>query len=125
MKQNIVGLIYTGERVDELQELTRYRAPAALPMVGRYRLIDFILSSMIHSDIKNIGIIVQKNYHSLMDHLGSGREWNLHGKRSGLTILPPYMGRDNVGGMYDGMLDALHSNMNFLRRAIFSVDSAM
>jgi len=117
MKQDIVGLIYTGERVDELQELTRYRAPAALPMVGRYRLIDFILSSMIHSGIKNIGIIMQKNYHSLMDHLGSGREWNLHGKRSGLTILPPYMSRENVG-LYDGLLDALHTNIGFMRRSV-------
>lgn len=116
MKQEIVGLIYTGERVDELQELTRYRAAAALPMAGRYRMIDFVLSSMIHSGIKNIGIIMQKNYHSLMDHLGSGREWNLHGKRSGLTILPPYMSREKVG-VYEGLLDALHTNMAFLRRS--------
>lgn len=117
MKKDIVGLIYTGERVDELQELTRYRAAAALPMVGRYRLIDFTMASMIHSGIKNIGIIMQKNYHSLLDHLGSGREWNLHGKRSGLTILPPYMARDNVG-LYEGLLDALHTNMAFLRRSV-------
>ena len=117
MKQDIVGLIYTGERADDLQELTRYRAAAALPMAGRYRLIDFSLANMIHSGIKNIGIITQKNYHSLMDHLGSGREWNLHGKRSGLTILPPYMSRENVG-VYDGLLDALHTNMNFMRRSV-------
>ena len=117
MKQDIVGMIYTGERVDELQDLTRYRAAAALPMVGRYRLIDFTLANMIHSGIKNIGIIMQKNYHSLMDHLGSGREWDLHGKRSGLTILPPYMSRENVG-VYEGLLDALHTNMNFMRRSV-------
>ena len=116
MKQDIVGLIYTGERVDELQELARFRAAAALPMVGRYRLIDFTLSSMIHSGIKNIGIIMQKNYHSLMDHLGSGREWNLHGKRSGLTILPPYMSRENVG-VYEGLLDAMHTNIGFMRKS--------
>ena len=116
MKQDIVGLIYTGERVDELQQLTRHRAAAALPMVSRYRLIDFILSSMIHSGIKNIGVIMQKNYHSLMDHLGSGREWNLHGKRSGLTILPPMMSMENVG-VYNGLLDALHSNIAFMRRS--------
>ena len=116
MKKNIVGLIYTGERVDELKELTRYRSAAAMPMLGRYRMIDFIMSVMIHSGIKNIGIIMQKNYHSLMDHLGSGREWNLHGKRSGLTILPPYMTGERVG-VYEGLLDAMHSNLNFLRRS--------
>ncbi len=116
MKNNIVGLIYTGERMDELRDLTRYRAVAALPIMGRYRLIDFLLSSMIHSNIHNIGIIMQKNYHSLMDHLGSGREWDLHGKRSGMTILPPNMSRDNVG-VYEGLLDALRSNIGFLRRS--------
>lgn len=117
MKHNIVGLIYTGERNDELRELTRYRSVAALPMLGRYRMIDFMLSNMIHSGVRNIGIIMQKNYHSLMDHLGSGREWDLHGKRSGLTILPPYMSRENVG-VYEGLLDALHSNTSFLRRSV-------
>ncbi|MHC1786655.1 MAG: glucose-1-phosphate adenylyltransferase subunit GlgD [Christensenellales bacterium] len=116
MKRDIVGLIYTGERIDELRELTRVRAVAALPMLGRYRMIDFLLSSMIHSDIENIGIIMQKNYHSLMDHLGSGREWDLHGKRSGMTILPPYMSHDNIG-VYEGLLDALRSNISFLRKS--------
>lgn len=116
MKKDIVGLIYTGERIDELRDLTRTRAVAALPMLGRYRLIDFLLSSMIHSDIHNIGIITQKNYHSLMDHLGSGREWDLHGKRSGMTILPPYMSSENMG-IYEGLLDALRSNTDFLRRS--------
>ncbi len=116
MKNDIVGLIYTGERIDALRDLTRMRSVAALPMLGRYRLVDFMLANMIHSGVHNIGIIMQKNYHSLMDHLGSGREWDLHGKRAGLTILPPYMSRENVG-IYEGLLDALHSNISFLRRS--------
>ncbi len=116
MKNNIVGLIYTGERIDELRDLTRVRAVAALPMMGRYRLIDFLLANMIHSGMHNIGIIMQKNYNSLMDHLGSGRDWDLHGKRNGMTILPPNMSRDNVG-VYEGLLDALRSNIGFLRRS--------
>ncbi len=116
MKKKMVGLIYTGEHINQLRDLTRTRAVAALPMIGRYRMIDFPLASMIHSGIKNIGIVMQKNYHSLMDHLGSGREWDLHGKRSGMTILPPYMTYDNVG-VYEGLLDALRSNINFLRRS--------
>ncbi len=116
MKNDIVGLIYTGENIDALRDLIKVRSVAALPMLGRYRLIDFMLSNMIHSDMHNVGIIMQKNYHSLIDHLGSGREWDLHGKRSGMTILPPYMSRENVG-IYEGLLDALHSNLSFLRRS--------
>ena len=116
MKSNIVGLIFTGDRIEDLRDLIRNRSVAALPMLGRYRLIDFLLSNMIHSGIHNIGIIMQSNYHSLMDHIGSGREWDLHGKRSGVTILPPYV-TNARGGVYEGMLDALHSNLSFLRRS--------
>ena len=111
--KDVMGLIYTGENDIHLGELTSVRAVAALPIAGRYRVIDFQLSSMTHTGIKRVGIITQKNYQSLMDHLGSGREWDLHGK-VGLQILPPFVTRDNQG-MYDGLLDSLKSNLNFLR----------
>ena len=68
---------------------------------------------MTHTGIKRVGIITQKNYQSLMDHLGSGREWDLHGK-VGMHILPPFVTRDNQG-MYDGLLDSLKGNLDFLR----------
>ncbi len=111
--KDVMGLIYTGENDIHLGELTSQRAVAALPIAGRYRVIDFQLSSMVHSGIKNVGIITQKNYSSLMDHIGSGREWDLHGKQ-GLVILPPFLTRENMG-VYSGLLDALKSNTNFLR----------
>ena len=111
--KDVMGLIYTGENDIHLGELTSVRAVAALPIAGRYRVIDFQLSSMVHSGIKRVGVITQKNYQSLMDHLGSGREWDLHGK-VGLHILPPFVTRDNQG-VYDGLLDSLKSNLDFLR----------
>lgn len=114
--KNVMGIIYTGEKDSFLRELTLLRAIAAVPVAGRYRVIDFIVSGMVNSGIRNVGVIMQKNYHSLMDHLGSGKEWDLHGKNDGLYILPPFLTRDNVG-VYKGSLDALHSNMNYLRRS--------
>ena len=113
--KDVMGLIYTGENDIHLGELTSQRAVAAMPIAGRYRVIDFQLSSMVHTGIKNVGIIAQKNYSSLMDHVGSGREWDLHGKQ-GMVILPPYLTRDNMG-VYSGLLDALKSNTNFLQRS--------
>lgn len=113
--KDIMGLIYTGERDAQLKELTTTRAVAAMPLAGRYRLIDFPLSAMVNSGIRNVGVILQRNYHSLVDHLGPGKEWDLHGKRSGLAILPPFMMRETVG-VYAGFLDALRSNLNYLRR---------
>lgn len=114
--KNIMGIIYTGERDAQLRELTATRAVAAVPLGGRYRLIDFPLSSMVASGVRNVGVIAQRNYNSLMDHLGSGKEWDLHGKRSGLVLLPPFLTKDNVG-VYSGFLDALRSNLHYLRRS--------
>ena len=114
--KDIMGIIYTGESDARLRELTMTRAIAALPVAGRYRVIDFLVSSMVNCGIKNVGIIMQKNYHSLMDHLGSGKEWDLHGKNEGLHILPPFLTRENIG-VYNGLLDALRSNSNYLSRS--------
>ncbi|MDD2648163.1 MAG: glucose-1-phosphate adenylyltransferase subunit GlgD [Eubacteriales bacterium] len=114
--KDVMGIIYTGERDDRLRELTITRAIAALPVAGRFRIIDFLMSSMVNSGMRNVGVIMQKNYHSLMDHLGSGKEWDLHGKNDGLYILPPFLTRENVG-LYSGMLDALRSNSSYLRRS--------
>ncbi len=114
--KNVMGVIYTGENDARLRELTMIRAIAALPVAGRYRVIDFLVSSMVNSGMKNVGVITQKNYHSLMDHLGSGKEWDLHGKNDGLHILPPFLTRENVG-VYSGTLDALRSNTDYLTRS--------
>ncbi|MBN1777611.1 MAG: glucose-1-phosphate adenylyltransferase subunit GlgD [Clostridiales bacterium] len=114
--KDVMGIIYTGERDSFLRELTALRAVAAVPVAGRYRVIDFLVSSFVNSDIPNVGVIMQKNYHSLMDHLGSGKEWDLHGKSDGLFILPPFLTAEN-NGQYPGSLDALHANLNYIRRS--------
>ena len=114
--KDVMGLIYTSKNETSLRELTASRAVAALPVAGRYRMIDFILSNMVNSGIRNVGVIMQKNYHSLMDHLGSGKEWDLHTRNNGLFILPPFLTRDNIGS-YRGILDALRSNLTYLRRS--------
>ena len=114
--KDVMGVIYTGENDARLRELTMTRAIAALPVAGRYSVIDFLVSSMVNARMRNVGVIMQKNYHSLMDHLGSGKEWDLHGKNDGLYLLPPFLTRENVG-VYNGLLDALRSNTNYLSRS--------
>lgn len=116
MMRQVMGIIYTTKDDLSLRELTSQRAVAALPVAGRYRMVDFLLSSLVNSGVRNVGIITQRNYHSLMDHLGSGKEWDLHTRNNGLHILPPFMNREN-DGEYDGMLDALRSNVDYLRRS--------
>lgn len=114
--ENAFGLIYTGDASMQLRELTFSRSVAAVPFGGRYRTIDFMLSDLVNTGIYNVGIIAQKNYHSLMDHLESGKEWDLHRKRDGLFILPPFVTHDNTG-VYRGTVDALRSVMGYIRRS--------
>ena len=116
MLKNVFGIIYTGEENMNLIELTARRAVGALPGAGRYRVIDFMLSNMVNSGIRNVGVIAQKNYNSLMDHLGSGKEWDLSRKNDGLFILPPFDSSYNRG-YARGVCDAVRNAMQYIRRA--------
>ncbi len=115
MKSNAFGLIYTSEGNPLMRDLALSRSTAAVPFGGRYRCIDFILSNLVNTGVTSVGIITQKNYHSLMDHLGAGKEWDLHRKREGLFILPPFMTKENTG-LYRGSIDAFRSCMGYARR---------
>ncbi len=109
----MTGIIFSNIYDDTLGELTANRTVASLPFGGRYRQIDFTLSNMVNSGIRNIGVVTKYNYQSLMDHLGSCQEWDLNNKNGGLYILPPFAsGRSEV---YRGKLEALHTAMNFLK----------
>ena len=112
---DVMGVVYTTNDLT-LRELTSQRAVAAVPVAGRYRIIDFTLSNLVNSGVRNVGIIAQRNYQSLMDHIGSGKEWDLHTRNNGLFILPPFVTREN-GGEYSGMVEALRANFDYLRRS--------
>lgn len=109
---NALGVIFANSYDNLVPELVAERTMASIPFGGRYRLIDFVLSNMANSGIDNISVIVRKNYHSLMDHLGSGREWDLTRKRGGLNIVPPFAERSIK--MYSGRVDALASILSWL-----------
>ena len=115
MTSNAFGLIYTGETNPMLRDLALSRSVAAVPFGGRYRCIDFILSDLVNTGVTSVGLITQKNYHSLMDHLGAGKEWDLHRKREGLFMLPPFMTKENTG-LYRGSVDAIRSCLGYVRR---------
>lgn len=84
MLKNCMGIINLDENEDRIRELTRNRSLASIPIAGRYRIIDFILSNMTNAGIDNIGIFTKMQSRSLMDHLGNGRPWDLNRKIDGL-----------------------------------------
>ena len=87
---NMLGVLFSNVHDEKIRELTEKRAMGSVPFGGRYRLIDFPLSNMVNSGINKVGVITKNNYQSLMDHLGSGKAWDLSRKREGLFILPPF-----------------------------------
>ncbi|MDD2261273.1 MAG: glucose-1-phosphate adenylyltransferase subunit GlgD [Clostridia bacterium] len=114
--KDALGIIF-GEGTDAgLGTLTANRSLAAVPIASRYRIIDFILSSMVNSGITNVGIITQKNYKSLMDHLGTGKEWDLNRKIGGLLLIPPFSSRDTMSNE-NGDLSDLAGALDFLEKS--------
>ena len=111
--KSALGIIFPNNFDPLVPELVNVRMMASIPFASRYRMIDFILSSMSNCDIDNISIMVNNNYHSLMDHLGSGREWDLVRKNGGLNIFPPYS--EKASKKYTGRISALASLLGFLR----------
>ncbi|NLV36984.1 MAG: glucose-1-phosphate adenylyltransferase subunit GlgD [Clostridiaceae bacterium] len=113
---NTMGLILSGWKKPALKELSSIRSVSAIPYGGKFRAIDFILSNMVNSGIKNVGVLTQYSYRSLLDHLGSGKEWDLDRKTDGLFLFPPSLSEDDIG-WYRGSADAMYNNMSFLKRS--------
>ena len=111
-----MGLILADNKQISLGELSKPRALAAVPFGGRYRIIDYMLSDMVNSGIKSIGIVTLNKYKSLMDHLGTGASWDLDRKNFGLHILPPFVNSESRGmaeaDELVGLLDFIRSNRN-------------
>ncbi|MBQ8927736.1 MAG: glucose-1-phosphate adenylyltransferase subunit GlgD [Oscillospiraceae bacterium] len=108
VNNNVLGLIFASLHDSTVVELTKQRTMGSIMFGGRYRLIDFPLSNMVNSGICEVGVITKSNYGSLLDHLGTGREWDLARKKGGLHLLPPFS--QSIGdGVYRGRLEALNN----------------
>lgn len=109
-----MGILFPNSYDSLVPELVSERLMASIPFASRYRLIDFMLSSMVNCGIDNISVIVKRNYHSLMDHLGAGREWDLTRKNGGLNIIPPFA--QKTVNIYNGRVEAIASILDYLNR---------
>ncbi len=115
MNNNILGLIFSDNSSVNLGELMRLRSLAAVPVGGRYRIIDFVLSNMVNSGIVNVGITTGHKHRSLSDHVGSGRAWDMARKETGLFLISPPENEGTLQGADE--LDFINSAMSFLSRS--------
>ena len=113
------GLIFSNIHDQSTPELTRVRTMASVPFGGRYRLIDFALSNMVNSGITKVGLITHYNYQSLLDHIGTGKDWDLARRSGGIRMLPPLIsGYDpltNHQSTFPTRLAAMMSTLDFVR----------
>ncbi len=109
------GIIFAYTTAPELRELVSARTAASLPFCGRYRLIDFALSSLRNAGILDVGVIMQRDYQSLLDHMGSGKAWDMSRKAGGLRMLPPFGLPEYHTGNYVGTIEALNSVKNYIK----------
>jgi len=113
---SVLALILAGGRVDELQTLTKFRPKSAVPFGGSYRIIDFPLSNLMHSRIGTVGLLSQYRSSPLINHILDGRSWDLWGRNRLLTLLPPFKG-EKSSDWYNGTIDAVYQNLDFIRTA--------
>lgn len=111
-KAEALGIIFPNSYDSLVPDLVSERLMASIPFASRYRMCDFMISSMVHCGIDNISILVRKNYHSLLDHLGNGREWDLARKNGGLNIVPPFAQKQIK--VFSGRIEALESIRGYL-----------
>lgn len=114
MAASAIGVIFSNLHEENVPELVRRRTMASIPYGGRYRIIDFTLSNMVNSGITTVGLMASNNYRSLIDHLGSGKDWDLARKDGGIILLPPFSEKHDK--LYTTRLEALSSLTGFLNR---------
>lgn len=111
--ENTIAFILAGGKKPSLDILSQKRAKAAIPFGAIYRVIDFALTNMFHSGIKNVGVLTQYRPESLMDHIAEGEAWDFHGWNRNILIFPPYK-RQQGSDWYKGTADAVYQNLNFV-----------
>ncbi|MDH4209948.1 MAG: sugar phosphate nucleotidyltransferase [candidate division WOR-3 bacterium] len=110
---SVLAMVLAGGRVDELLCLTEHRPKSALPVFATYRIIDFVLSNLMHSGINNVGVLSQYRPYALVRHIGTGEHWDFVGRSRNIRMLPPYRGF-KASDWYKGTADAVYQNISYI-----------
>lgn len=114
--KNCLGIINLSEVENNIQELTRVRPIASIPFAGRYRIIDFTLSNFVNSGINNVAVFTQTKFRSLVDHIESGKSWDLDRKITGISVFNPAIDYNKIVQRY-GDIEHFYQNLNWLKHS--------
>ena len=114
MASYAAGIIFSSLNNNTLSRLTSDRTVAAIPFACRYRLIDFALSNMVNANISNIYVVANYKYRSLLEHIGSGKDWDLARRENGITFVSPFQSANAEGKMFATHMEALKSMKEYI-----------
>lgn len=115
MSNEVLGLINLIEDPDNLDELTYFRNAAAIPFMGRYRVIDFKISNFWYSGVTVIGVFANNKFRSLLDHLNREEDFGMEGRKSRIFVLPPDW--NDPTDISQGDLKYFHNHMDLFNRS--------
>jgi glucose-1-phosphate adenylyltransferase len=113
LQDKIVAFVMAGGAGKRLRPLTDERCKPAVPFGGRYRIVDFVLSNLINSDIRSIYLLVQYKPQTLIEHIR--KAWTISPllRDQFVTVVPPQMQDGNI--WFHGTADAVYQSINLLR----------
>lgn len=115
LTRRTLALVLAGGEGSRLMDLTAWRAKPAVPIGGKYRIIDFPLSNCVNSGIRRIGVLTQYKSHSLIRHLQ--RAWGFMRAEIGEFVeIVPAQQRTDKKEWYQGTADALFQNIDIMQR---------
>ncbi len=112
----VIAMIMAGGAGTRLTTLSDNRAKPAVSFAGKFRIIDFTLSNCVNSDIFDVAILTQYRPHSLNEHIGIGKPWDLDRQRGGVHLLQPYQGKAKED-WYSGTANAIAQNIDYIRNS--------
>lgn len=108
------GIVASSSPSIKVEGMQDYRPIGAFSFLGRYRIVDFPISNMSNSGIDHIHVYVGKNPRSLVEHLGSGRIYNINSKRGKLQMLFP--DESSVNDIYNTDIAGYLENLQIIER---------
>ena len=114
-KKECIAMLLAGGQGSRLYALTEFTAKPAVSFGSKYRIIDFPLSNCINSNIDTVGVLTQYQPLQLNEYIGNGQPWDLDRTFGGVTVLPPYQGK-NGADWYKGTANAIYQNLKYIER---------
>ena len=116
LARRTIALVLAGGRGSRLKQLTDRRAKPAVFFGGKFRIIDFVLSNCLNSNIRRIAVLSQYKAHSLLRHLQRGWSFLRPEMNEFLDLLPAQQRLDEAT-WYRGTADAVFQNFDILKAA--------